>query len=122
MQEAGASGDASRRVRLVIDIDITHSSLNKFPVFAGLGVPEVWRNDGKELTIFKLEGETYNAHSGSGTLPGVTSAQLTQVIIESQRTTRTEWRRKVREWARELKAEPGDSPPRVPKRRLMRLK
>lgn len=107
---------------LVIEIDITHSSLNKFPVFAGLGIPEVWRNDGKELTIFKLEGETYNAHPGSGTLPGVTSAQLTQVIIESQRTTRTEWRRKVREWARELKSEPGHSAPRIPARRLTKLR
>lgn len=92
---------------LVIEVDITHSSLNKFPVFAGLLIPEVWRNDGKELTIFKLEGETYSPHPESGTLPGVTSAKLTQVILESQETTRSEWRRSVREWARALKSESG---------------
>lgn len=95
---------------LVIEVDITHSSLNKFPVFAGLGIPEVWRNDGKELTIFKLDGETYNAHAGSGTLPGVTSAQLNLVILESQNITRTEWLRRVREWARALKSESGVDP------------
>ena len=30
---------------LVIDVDVAHSSLDKFPVFAGLGVPEVWRRE-----------------------------------------------------------------------------
>lgn len=99
---------------LVIEIDITHSSLNKFSVFAGLGIPEIWRHDGKELTIFKLKDKTYNQHPGSTTLPGATSTHLTQVIIESQRTTRNQWRRKVREWARELKCEPDDSPDWAP--------
>lgn len=102
---------------LVIEIDITHSSLNKFPVFAGLGIPEVWRNDGKELAIFKLEGETYSERAESQTLPGVTSAELTRLITQSQKAKRTEWRRSVREWARELKSKPGDSPQRVPRRR-----
>src|SRR5205809_3072191 len=41
---------------LVIEIDISHPSLNKFPIFAGLGIPEVWRYHRQALTIFKLEG------------------------------------------------------------------
>ncbi len=36
---------------LVVEIDITHFSLNKFPIFAALGVAEVWRHDGRRLTI-----------------------------------------------------------------------
>jgi Uma2 family endonuclease len=28
---------------LVIEVDITRSSLDKFPIYAALGVPEVWR-------------------------------------------------------------------------------
>ena len=35
--------DADPPPELVIEIDITHPSLNKFPIFAGLGIPEVWR-------------------------------------------------------------------------------
>lgn len=31
---------------LVIEIDITHGSLPKFPIFADLGIEEVWRFDG----------------------------------------------------------------------------
>ena len=34
---------------LVIEIDITSPSLNKFPVLAHVGVPEVWRFDGERL-------------------------------------------------------------------------
>ena len=39
---------------LVIEIDITSPSLNKFPIFAAMGIPEVWRYDGKTVTIFTL--------------------------------------------------------------------
>lgn len=90
---------------LVIEIDITHPSLNKFPVFAGLGILEVWRHDGEELTIFKLQSGSYIAQPESVSLPGVTSAKLTQMILESRQAKRTAWLRNVREWARALKSE-----------------
>ena len=39
---------------LVIEIDISSSSLNKFPVYAHMGVPEVWRYDGHAGVLFCL--------------------------------------------------------------------
>src|SRR5712692_9584526 len=90
---------------LVIEIDISHPSLNKFPIFAGLGIPEVWRYHKQALTIFKLEGGTYGAQLASELFPGVTGEDLTRFISESQRMKRTEWLRSVREWARTLKAQ-----------------
>ncbi len=39
---------------LVIEIDITRSSLDKFPLYAAIGVPEVWHYTGDELTIVCL--------------------------------------------------------------------
>ncbi|MGH9851493.1 MAG: Uma2 family endonuclease, partial [Blastocatellia bacterium] len=44
---------------LVIEIDITRPSLNKFPIFAGLGIAEIWRYSKGALTIFKLEVGEY---------------------------------------------------------------
>src|SRR5215831_8087758 len=44
---------------LVIEVDVTHSSLDKLPIYAALGVPEVWRSDGTRLAILILEGGTY---------------------------------------------------------------
>jgi Uma2 family endonuclease len=88
---------------LVIEIDITHPSLNKFPIFAGLGIAEVWRYSKGALTIFKLEGGEYREQAASALLPGVTGARLTELIAAGQQMKRTEWSRNVREWARTLR-------------------
>src|SRR5205085_4507682 len=31
---------------IAVEVDIHHDSLNKFPIYAALGVPEIWRFDG----------------------------------------------------------------------------
>lgn len=87
---------------LVIEIDIASPSLDKFPLFASFGVPEVWRFDGKELTLFKLEGKNYARQPQSTVLSGVTGAQLTALIQESSRLKRAEWLHRVRAEARKL--------------------
>ena len=88
---------------LVIEIDITHPSLNKFPIFAGLGIPEVWRYHKQALIILRLEGNTYRAQEASEIFLGLTSVALTRLIADSQQIKRTEWLRNVRELARTLK-------------------
>lgn len=45
---------------LVLEIDITSGSLHKLPIYANLGIPEIWRYDGEKLTVFILEKETNN--------------------------------------------------------------
>jgi len=44
---------------LVIEVDISHSSLNKFPIYTALDVPEVWLYDGESLRIYVRKGEEY---------------------------------------------------------------
>lgn len=85
---------------LVIEIDITSPSLSKFPIFAALGIPEVWRYDGTKVTIFTLVGNTYVERPDSLALPKVTSATLSELLTASQQLKRTEWRRQVQTWAR----------------------
>jgi Uma2 family endonuclease len=88
---------------LVIEIDITSPSLNKFPIFAALGIPEVWRYDGAQVGIFGLEAGEYVAQAESIALPGVTGEVLTQFVEEDKQLKRTAWLRQVREWARKNK-------------------
>ncbi len=85
---------------LVLEIDITSPSINKFPIYARLGVPEVWRYDGNELGIFHLEGDGYKGVSESAILPGFTSEVLSKLIEEGKSMKRSEWMKKVREEAR----------------------
>ncbi|MBA3713048.1 MAG: Uma2 family endonuclease [Pyrinomonadaceae bacterium] len=86
---------------LVVEIDIPSPSLDKFSIFAQLGVPEVWRYDGTALGIFHLEGGSYVERQLSGVLPVVTNTVLTDFLSESLTGSRLAWLRKVRGWARE---------------------
>ena len=85
---------------LIIEIDITSPSLDRFPIFAQFGVPEVWRFDGERLEIFKLSGEAYERSERSEALPFVDADALAAFVKESFTLGSLEWVRKVREWAR----------------------
>lgn len=85
---------------LVIEIDITSPSLDKLPIYAAVRVPEVWRYDGQQLTIFRLEGGEYITSDKSVALPRLTSAVLSRFLEESQSLKRTVWLRRLRAWVR----------------------
>jgi Uma2 family endonuclease len=65
---------------LAVEINITRPSLDKLPIFATLGVPEVWRYGADGLTIHKLAGDDYHELPSSEVLPGVARATLTRLI------------------------------------------
>jgi Uma2 family endonuclease len=88
---------------LVIEIDITSPSLDKFPIFAKVGVPEVWRFDGSKLAIYELAGGAYLERDTSVAFPAVTATDITGFVKESGTMLRPEWVRKLRAWARERK-------------------
>ena len=85
---------------MVIEVDITRSSLNRFPIFAALGVPEVWRFDGDRLTMHRLESGWYTELETSFALPPLTASQATVFLEESRHEKSTMWLRRVREWVR----------------------
>jgi Uma2 family endonuclease len=87
---------------LVIEIDITSPSLNKLPIYAAMGVAEVWRYDSQGLTIFKLAAGAYQVQPESAALPGLTSQALSDLIQAGQSLKRAAWLRQVRRWARKL--------------------
>lgn len=88
---------------LVVEVDITSPSLDKFPIFAQVGVTEVWRYDGNKLTIFGLAAGDYKERDTSLAFSSVNSADVTDFIKDSESMSRPEWIRKLREWAREHK-------------------
>lgn len=90
---------------IIIEIDITRSSLDKLPIYARIGVPEVWRYDGTHVRIFKLEGELYTEVEHSIALPVLTRTLATQFLEESIELKSTAWLRRVREWARQQRKE-----------------
>lgn len=83
---------------LVIEVDLTHLSLDKLPIYAALGIPEVWRYEGQTVQLLTLAQGAYVANDVSTVLPGVTRAILQHFVAESQRLSRPEWLRAVRAW------------------------
>ena len=87
---------------LVIEIDLSRPSLPKFPIFAQLGIPEVWRWNRTGLHIFRLMHGQYVERPTSVALPGVPATSITEFLDESRTLDRLPWLRRVRSWAREL--------------------
>src|SRR5438128_7824477 len=65
---------------VTVEVDITRHSISKFGIYAGLGVPEVWIYDGRELKIHLLEQDEYVLAMGSRALPILTGAILTHFL------------------------------------------
>jgi Uma2 family endonuclease len=86
---------------LVIVVDITSPSLDKFPIYARAGIPEIWRHDGERLAIFELRGEEYNEVAESKILRPLTSEGLSGLIAQSSSLDIVTWMRRVREWSRD---------------------
>ena len=76
---------------LVIEIDITHGSLTRFPIFAGIGIREVWRFEDDEVKFYRLENENYKEVLESVCLPNVKSEIVTNLLFAAQELKRMDW-------------------------------
>jgi len=52
---------------LVVEVDITHTDIDKNALYAQLGIPEFWRYDGAALRIYQLQSGEYQQVSTSPT-------------------------------------------------------
>lgn len=84
---------------LVIEIDITSPSLNKFPIYAALQIAELWRFDGERVTIWGRQDDGYIELLSSRIFTPVTGPILTEFLESGQSVKRTSWLRQVRSWA-----------------------
>jgi Uma2 family endonuclease len=95
---------------LVFEADVTSPSLGKLPIYAPLGVAEIWRYDGARVEILSRNeaGDGYEAAAGgSAFLLPLKSEVLTRFVRKGLTTRRPARVREVREWA--LRRRPGGS-------------
>lgn len=87
---------------LAVEVEHTRSSLPKQPVYAALGVPEVWRFDGVTVTFLVLQpGGGYQPQPASRAFPVVMSADVTRLVLMAA-ATHNAFLRAVQSWARTL--------------------
>ena len=68
---------------LVLEVEVSRTVLDRLPIYAALGVPEVWRCDGTgETTMLELNavGTDYEEITESRMFPGVTSQLLWDAV------------------------------------------
>jgi Uma2 family endonuclease len=86
---------------LAVEVDITSSSLNRMGIYAELRVPEVWRYDGRTLTMFQLQPDgQYRPCETSLSFPGLRPADVERFVESGRTTAKRQWTREIREWVR----------------------
>jgi Uma2 family endonuclease len=86
---------------LIIEVAITNPALDKLSIYARLGIPEIWRCDGKEVKILRLSGNKYEVTNESDVLTPLTQAVLSEFLSQSKGMTTLAWRRRLRDWGRD---------------------
>jgi Uma2 family endonuclease len=88
---------------LAIEVEITNSILNRLDVYAGLGVPEIWRFDGARLTVLVLGPDgKYASSETSPSLPFLPMVEVVRFLGEYVPGDDTQWARRFRAWVREV--------------------
>lgn len=65
---------------LAIEVDITSRSIPRQPIYAALGVPELWRFDGKNLEVMILGKNGYMSADSSIAFPFLKMSQFSQFV------------------------------------------
>ena len=87
---------------LVIEVDVTSSSIPRLPIFAALGIPEVWRIDVDELLFLHLQPDgTYQPRDHSLAFPIFPLADAARFLEEGQGMDKTAWIRDFRAFVRD---------------------
>jgi Uma2 family endonuclease len=86
---------------LGIEIDVTRSSIARQPIYASIGVPEVWRFDGDRVIFLqrKRDGK-YRVVEHSQAFPELTSDDLNRFIAMANHMSQSAVVRAFRDWLR----------------------
>ena len=83
---------------VIAEVDISSASSGKFNIYAGLGVPEVWRYDEKRLQIHHLTNQGYIEAPASRAFPFLTGEALTEFLERSKTEKQRAVLKSFRKW------------------------
>lgn len=85
---------------LVLEVDMSSHSLDKLPIYAALGVTEVWRHDGEQLLAYVLQeqGNNYQLTPVSRVFSPLVVAELLPFMAQSLTAGETATLKAFRHW------------------------
>ncbi len=98
---------------LAVEVDNKSDSKAALPIYARLGVPEVWRytpTDEVAMRFYRLEGEGYEEVDQSVALPVLTSALVLELLraLDESEMGEIAWSDHIVDRIRQIAAEPRD--------------
>ncbi len=69
---------------LIVEVDITHTDIDKNQLYSAMGVPEFWRYNGQEWRIYQLRDNQYQECDRSPTFTWVEKEDLYQFLDQAQ--------------------------------------
>jgi Uma2 family endonuclease len=86
---------------LVIEVDVTHTSVDRHEIFAALGVPEVWRSNSRTVQFLHLQADgTYRRATASRNFPTLRVASIAQFLKQGRTADKVAWTRSFRAFVR----------------------
>lgn len=94
---------------LAVEIDVTSDSRRRLGIYAALGVPEVWRFDGEELSVLLLQDGRCVATETSPAFPRAPLEALAGFACDDRVGSNRAWAAAFRRWVRETVLPRADS-------------
>jgi Uma2 family endonuclease len=92
---------------LIVEVDITHTDIDKNRLYASMGVPEFWRYNGQQLKIYQLVEGEYHEVDLSPTFSAIEKSELYQFLeqarqdeVEAELTFRQQIRQRLSQIAK----------------------
>jgi len=85
---------------LVLEVDITNPSDRRLPIYALLGIPEIWLYDGYDLAFFALESGKYLPITKSLSFPHLPAAIIVEYLQRRLLIGETKTLKEFRQWVR----------------------
>ena len=90
---------------LVLEVIVTSPLLDKLAIYAGLGVPEIWRHNKRGLTVLLLNADgRYSESPTSLAFSWLPMAAFAAKLHEYTTGNDTRWKRSFRLWVRQVVA------------------
>ncbi len=94
---------------LLVEVALSKSQIDKLPIYAMLGIPEVWRyitTAGDEmlkgnLSIYELQGDTYSERRQSTAFPFLSASRVLEFMEQSDSLSLATALRLLRAWVQE---------------------
>ncbi len=85
---------------LAIEVEVSRSSVEKAPIYAALGVRELWRYDGEFLRVCELVDGQYQSRDGSVCFPDFPLAKAEEALQQIGQVDDNAFKGNFRRWVR----------------------